>query len=42
MKLFRAAFLQCAVILILLPILLFLLSGCGHPKQTPVNVPVPA
>ncbi len=41
MKLRRAAFLQCAVILILLPILLFLLSGCGHPKQTPVNVPVP-
>jgi rare lipoprotein A len=40
-KLCRAAFLQCAVILILLPILLFLLSGCGHPKQTPVNVPVP-
>ena len=41
MKLFREAFLQCSVILILLTILLFLLSGCGHPKQTPVNEPVP-
>jgi rare lipoprotein A len=40
-KLCRAAFLQCAVILILLTISLFLLSGCGHPKQTPVNEPVP-
>jgi rare lipoprotein A len=40
-KLFRAAFLQCPVILILLTIWLFLLSGCGHPKQTPVNEPVP-
>ncbi|MGA7931106.1 MAG: septal ring lytic transglycosylase RlpA family protein [Candidatus Sulfotelmatobacter sp.] len=41
MKLCRAAFAQCAVILILLTIALFLLSGCGHPKQTPVNVPLP-
>jgi peptidoglycan lytic transglycosylase len=39
-KLHRPAFLRCAVILILL-VLLFLFSGCGHPKQTPVNVPTP-
>jgi rare lipoprotein A len=39
-KLRRAAFLQRYVILIL-AILLFLLSGCGQPKQTPVNVPTP-
>jgi rare lipoprotein A len=29
------------VILILLTIALFLLAGCGHPKQTAVNVPPP-
>jgi rare lipoprotein A len=40
-KICRAAFVRCAVILILLAILLFLLAGCGHPKQTPVNVPPP-
>lgn len=37
----RAAFPHCAVMLLLLTILLFLLTGCGHPKQTPVNVPAP-
>lgn len=40
MKLRRAASIDCAGLLALLAILL-LLSGCGHPKQTPVNVPVP-
>jgi len=38
-KLCRATFVHYTVIPILLTILLFLLSGCGHPKQTPVNVP---
>ncbi len=41
MKLFCAAFVHCAVIAILLTILMFLLSGCGHPKQTPLNLPPP-
>jgi rare lipoprotein A len=37
-KLRRAASINCAGLLALLAMLL-LLSGCGHPKQTPVNVP---
>ncbi len=37
----RAGFVHSTVILLLLTMLLFLLSGCGHPKQTPVNVPPP-
>ncbi len=41
MKLRCAGFAHYAVILVLLAILLFLLAGCGHPKQTPVNVPSP-
>ncbi len=41
MKLRRAAFLDCAAILILVTILVVFLTGCGHPKQTPVNVPPP-
>jgi rare lipoprotein A len=40
-KLRRADFVLYAVILILLTILLFLLTGCGHPKEAPVNVPPP-
>ncbi len=39
MKLCRARFVQCTMIPILLTILLFLLAGCGQPKQTPLNVP---
>jgi len=34
----RAASIHCAT---LLAALLLLLAGCGHPKQTPVNVPPP-
>ena len=41
MKLHRGACVHCAVIAILLTILLLLLSGCGHPKQTPLSVPSP-
>ena len=41
MKVRRAGVVHSTVILLLLTILLFLLSGCGHPKQTPVNVPAP-
>jgi rare lipoprotein A len=40
-KLRRAAFFHGAAVLILLTILLVSLTGCGHPKQTPVNVPSP-
>jgi rare lipoprotein A len=40
-KLRRAAFLDCAATLILVAILAVFLTGCGHPKQTPVNVPPP-
>ncbi len=40
MRLHRAAFVPCAVILILLFTIL-LLTGCGHPKQARVNVPPP-
>jgi len=40
-KVRRAGVVHSTVILLLLTILLFLLSGCGHPKQTPVNVPAP-
>jgi rare lipoprotein A len=37
----RAEFPRYSVVVVLLTILLFLLAGCGHPKQTPVNVPAP-
>jgi len=37
----RAAFVHCAVIPILLTIVLLFLTGCGPPKQTPLNVPPP-
>jgi rare lipoprotein A len=37
----RAAFVQSAVTLILLTILLFLLTGCGYRDRAPVNVPPP-
>jgi rare lipoprotein A len=37
----RSAALDSALILLLLTILLVFLIGCGHPKQTPVNVPPP-
>jgi peptidoglycan lytic transglycosylase len=39
----RTAALDCAAVLILLTILLVVLAltGCGHPKQTPLNVPPP-
>jgi len=40
-KLRGAALLDCAHILLPLTILLFFLTGCGHPKQTRVNVPPP-
>jgi rare lipoprotein A len=40
-KLRRAAVLDCAAVLILLTILLVFLTGCGHPKQTRVDVPPP-
>jgi len=40
-KLRRAAFVPCALILILLTIFLLTLTGCGHPKQARVNVPPP-
>jgi rare lipoprotein A len=36
-----AALLDKALILLLFTILLVVLTGCGHPKQTPVNVPPP-
>ncbi len=36
-----ARFSHYSVVLVLLAFLLFLLIGCGHPKQTPVNVPAP-
>ena len=41
MKLRSAALLDSALILLLLTILLVFLTGCGHPKQTPLNVPPP-
>ena len=41
MKLHRAGFVHCAGLLTLLTILLVWFTGCGHPKQTPVNVPAP-
>jgi rare lipoprotein A len=37
----RAAFVPSAVILVLLTILLFLLTGCGYRDRAPVNVPPP-
>ncbi len=40
-KLRSAALLDSALILLLLTILLVFLTGCGHPKQTPLNVPPP-
>jgi rare lipoprotein A len=40
-RLRRAYFVPCAVILILLTILLLSLAGCGHPKQARVDVPPP-
>jgi rare lipoprotein A len=40
-KLRGAALLDCAHILLPLTILLCFLTGCGHPKQTRVNVPPP-
>ena len=41
MKLRRAASIRCAGLIAPLAILLALFNGCGHPKQTPVNVPPP-
>jgi len=38
-KLRSAASIRCAVILIRLTILLFFLTGCGHPRQARVSVP---
>jgi rare lipoprotein A len=35
----RASFVECALILLILPFVI--LTGCGHPKQTPLNVPPP-
>jgi len=40
-KRWRAALLDCAAVPLLLTILLVFLTGCGHPKQTRVNVPPP-
>jgi rare lipoprotein A len=38
---FRKRVLRVRALILILPLALLLLSGCGHPKQTPLNPPPP-